>query len=129
MEGTYELLQGGQAVGRVQVTRQGMFYCVGCQCKLSGAVKFRLIMESNGSELDLGILRQDKAWFRLQTRVNVKTAGQGRPAFCLRPQKDTAASLLVPVCPEEPFGYLARLEQAYLVRQNGKMLLGFRDEK
>ena len=129
VEGTYDILQGGQAIGRALVTRQGMFYRVDCQCKLGGEVAFRLVMVTDHNELDLGILRRDGNWFRLQTRVNVKVAGQGRPTFSVRPKRSFPETSMVRVCPEEPFGYLARLEQAYLVRKNGEMLLAFRDEK
>ena len=65
MEGTYEVFSAGQAVGTVQVARQGLYYQFLCQCKLTGEVMFRLIMEDSGGRYDLGILTPEGGAFCL----------------------------------------------------------------
>ena len=129
MEGTYEVIGGGQAVGSVTITRQGLYYHFTCRCRISGEVMFRLIMETEGTSSDLGILVPMNGCFGLNTRLSVKLQGKGKPRFFLKPKRETVENAFVRICPEEPFGYLSKLESAYLVRKNGAIMVGFREEK
>ena len=129
MDGTYDVIGGGQAVGSAIITRQGLYYHVSCRCRISGEIMFRLIMEMGGTSRDLGILVPMDGQFGLNTRLCVKRQEEEKPRFYLKPKKHMAECSLVTICPEEPFAYLSRLDSAYLVRKNGAILVGFREEK
>jgi nicotinamide riboside kinase len=89
----------------------------------------RLFAVLENDEFDLGILIPNNGSFELNRHVNVNKMRQGRPEFHIRVRKETPELAYTVVCPEEPFGYLSRLENAFMVRKNGKTMLGFRDEK
>lgn len=129
MEGTYEVMQNGQAVGMATVTREGMYYHIGCQCQLDGNNMYRLIMVFNNDQCDLGILIPKGKCFGLHARINTKVLGKGTPEFIIMPRRESLQRNFVRLCPEEPFRYLSRLEDAYLVRHKGENCLGFRDKK
>ena len=48
-------------------------------------------------------------------------SGEGEWTFLLAPKLEPNGTDLVPVYPEEPFAYIARLKKAYLVKQNRKI--------
>ena len=129
MEGTYEVKGGGQAIGSVTVTRQGLYYHFACRCHVSGEVMFRLIMESDGTKHDLGLLVPMDDCFGLHTRLNIKTVRNCRPEFYLKPNRNKMEDRLISICPEEPFGYLHKLESAFLVRNTNVLMVGFQEEK
>ena len=129
MDGTYDVIGGGQAVGSAIITRQGLYYHVSCRCRISGEIMFRLIMEMGGTSRDLGILVPMDGQFGINTKVNMKSHSKEKPSFYLKAKREAADDILVRICPEEPFGYLSKLNSAYLVRKNGTMMVGFREEK
>lgn len=118
MEGFYELKFGGQAVGKVQVTRQGLYYRFRCRCRLSGDVISRVSILCDGKQDNLGILVPMGDGFGLDTGLAVKKLGQGRPEFLVMPVRPKGEKF-VPLRPEEPFSYLSRLKNAYLAERNG----------
>ena len=128
MEGTYEVVHAGKTVGNVTVTRQGMFYCISCRCHLSGDVAYKLVGIFEQREIDLGLLVPERNAYGLYSRINMKIAGMEKPVFVLRLNRSQLVQK-VDVSPKEPFGYLAKLENAYLVKNNGKIHIGFRNEK
>ena len=129
MEGTYDVYSAGQIVGSVVVTRQGLFYQFLCRCDLSGDVMFRLILCCDDLEWDLGILTPTDGKFGMNTKWSTKKLGQGRPKFYLKPNRHTSGMNMVKICPEEPFAYLTKLQDAYLRKQRGEMYLVFHNEK
>lgn len=129
MEGTYVVNSSGQAVGSVIITKQGLFYHFCCRCKLSGEDMVRLIMEVDGTSMDLGILVPVDGCFGLNSRLSIKKHEKGKLRFYLKLQKDTSTDGLVSICPQEPFRYISKLESAYLTRRNGILMVGFREEK
>ena len=129
MEGTYEVISGGQAVGSVILTREGLYYHFVCRCHISGEVMFRLIMVQGHENYDLGILTPMDGCFGLNTKLAISKVGTEKPRFALKIQKNVEKGLVSAVCPEEPFRYLSRLEDAFLIRKEGKMMIGFHSEK
>ena len=129
MEGTYEVNKNGQVVGRATVTREGMYYQIRCRCDLNEEGMFRLVIDFEDDRIDLGILVPDGKGFGLQTRINTKTLGQGSPAFSILPRRESIQHTVIKLCPEEPFRYLSRLEDAFLAKRNGEIFLCFHNEK
>ena len=129
MVGTYEAIHNGHVMGMVTVTREGMYYQICCRCDLYEEGPFRLLIIFDDDQIDLGILVPAEKGFGLQARINVKGIGQGTPVFKIMPRREFVPSGLVSLCSDEPFRYLSRLENAYLVRRKGKKYISFCDKK
>lgn len=129
MEGTYELMLGGQTVGTVQVIRQGLYHQFSCRCKLSGDVMFRLVLVQDDKEVDLGILTPMEDRFGVNTRISAKRLGEGLMRFYLKPKHRPNGEGIYPVSLGEPFAYLMDLERAYLIRQSNGYCLAIKEEK
>lgn len=119
MEGNYEVLLGKEAVGRVLVSREGLYLRFLCRCNLSGDVVCRLSVSCGGKEENLGVLVPEGDRFGLETKLPIKKLGQGTPAFCVLPNRVAAQEKFVPISPEEPFAYIEKLKKSFLARKNG----------
>ena len=117
----YEVALGKDKVGKVQVTREGLYYRFCCRCRLSGDVVCRLAVRCAEKEENLGVLVPVGEGFGLDKRIPVKNLGEGEMEFFLMPKREDAQGKFVPICPEEPFAYIARLKDAFLARQNGQV--------
>ncbi len=120
MEGIYSLYFGGQAIGKAQVTRQGLYYRFSCCCRLSGGVVCKVLVRCGGVSENLGILAPEGEGFSLVTRVPVKRFGKGSPEFTVVPNRPEFSGNFAPIYPEEPFAYIEKLREAFLVRQGGR---------
>lgn len=117
----YGVVFGEKTVGKAQVTQQGLYYHVICRCNLSGEVMHRLEVSCGEKKVDLGILVPMEQGFGLETSFPVSRVGKGELRFRLHPRHDTLQGrMFVPIKPEEPFAYLARLKDAFLEIQEGK---------
>lgn len=118
LEGNYGVYFGKQLAGKVQVLRQGLYYRFICRCQLTGDVVCRLKVTCGDKQESLGVVVPMDGGFGLDTRLPAKRLGEGDMTFILIPKHETAASgKYVPICPEEPFAYISRLKDAYLVRK------------
>lgn len=120
LEGNYGAYFGNQLVGKVQVIRQGLYYRFVCRCKLSGDVVCRLYVRCGEKRENLGVVAPVDSGFGLDTKLPVKRLGEGKPEFQLLPKHEAAAGKFVPICPEEPFAYIARLKDAFLTYKDGQ---------
>lgn len=121
MEGNYPVCFAGKQVGKVQVRRQGLYYQIDCRCHLSGDVICRLQVRCGEKKENLGVVVPQDQGFGLRTRLPVKRIGEGNMTFLLVPKYDKLEGKFAPIYPEEPFSYIARLKEAYLVRQNDQV--------
>lgn len=121
MEGTYEIMLGGEPVGQVTVARQGLYYRFSCRCDLSGEVIYRITVSCGGKSESLGIPVPKDGEFVLDTRLAASRLGEGTPRFAAVPRRPELGGQFVPISPEEPFCYLHRLENAYLARKDGQV--------
>ena len=112
MEGPFEIYLNGQTVGIVQVSREGLYYCFSARCHLREKEMCRL--EANG--VSLGIPAPEGDIFRLETKKPCKLFADGWD-FQIIPNRPVLEGKFVPIRPEEPFSYLARLKDSYLVRR------------
>lgn len=119
LEGFYPVYFGAQAVGKVQVLREGLYYRFHCRCRLSGEVVCRLYVTCGEKQESLGVVVPMEDGFGLDTRLAVKHLGNEEPRFTLGPRREKQEKKLVPISPEEPFAYLSRLKDAYLAYQDG----------
>ena len=121
MDGTYEIMLGGESVGQAVVRRQGLYYRFSCRCSLSGDVICRLKVRCGEKEQDLGILVPLEGGFGLEKMLPAKYLGQGNLEFYLGAKGESESRRCSPVYPEEPFAYIDRLKDAFLVRSEGRM--------
>ena len=120
MEGNYEVCFGNRPCGKVQVLRQGLYYCFLCRCRISGDVLCRLRVICGEKQEELGVLVPVEGGFGLEKRIPVKRLGEGMPEFRLYVKQESSEGKFIPIIPEEPFSYIARLKDAYLVCRNGQ---------
>lgn len=120
MEGNYEVKFGAQTVGKVQVLRQGLYYRFICRCMMNGDVVSRLIVNCDGKCENIGVLIPSDENFVLDKKIPAKIFGEGTPNFYLAPRHDTVNGKFIPIYPEEPFAYIARLKDAFLATKNGR---------
>lgn len=126
MEGYYAVSFANQSVGKVQVIRQGLYYRFICSCRLSGDVVCRLKVVCGGKEENLGIVVPVQDGFGLDTKIPAKRLGEGKPEFYLVPkgvaatERTEPAGQFVPIYPDEPFAYIARLKKGFFAIQNGQ---------
>ena len=127
MIGTFEIMQGTSSIGKVTVERQGLYYRIRCRCSLTGEVMHHLVVSSGEKREDLGTLVPFDGAFGLEKRIPVKKLGEGEPEFHLLPKHSSPDGKFIPVYPEEPFSYLARLKDAYLETRNGQLGIVLRE--
>ena len=120
MEGSYEVLFGDKSVGRVQVTKEGLYYRFFCRCRMSGEVVSRLAVRWQDKQESLGILVPVDGGFGLNTRLAAKKCGEGKPEFAVMPNKGELHGKFIPISPEEPFAYIQRLKDAFFERRYGQ---------
>ena len=120
MEGNYAVTFGKNTVGKVQVLREGLYYSFYCRCQLSGDVVYRLAVRCGESDESLGVLVPMEGGFGLKKRIPAKRLGQGSPDFFLMP-KHNHSGVFAPIYPEEPFAYIAKLKDAFLIRKEGQL--------
>ena len=121
MEGNYEVLYGKEAVGKVQLLRQGLYCRIICRCRLSGDQVCRLYAVSDGRQENLGVLVPDGDGFLLDRKIPAKRIGEGTLRFVLSSGGGLPAGTFVPITPEEPFAYIERLKDAFLQSEHGKI--------
>jgi len=127
-DGAYVLSFGGRAVGKVEVARQGLYYCFSCRCRLSGDIVCRVVAVWCGKRESLGVLTPEEEGFALKARLPVKRFGEEEPEFLVIPNRTVTAGKYVPIRPEAPFAYIERLKEAFLVRQNGGLSVRIPDQ-
>ena len=127
MEGIYDILRGGEKIGKAEVRREGLYYRFRCCCDLTGEVMYRLLITCGGKTENLGIPVPEGDCFRLNTRLPVSRFSSGEPVFRAVP-KHQQMSLWVPISPETPFDYIARLEHAVMERRGDEVGILISDE-
>ena len=120
MNKQYDLTFGGRSVGKVEVAQEGLYYRFCCRCRLSGDVICRAILEHGGKRESLGILVPVGDGFGSTARIPAKRIADGQWQFAVVPNRDRDEKKYVPIKPEEPFAYIARLKDAYLALHQGQ---------
>ena len=110
MEGKQEVTYQGQAVGTVEIKREGLYYRVSCRCRLVDGDIHRLYADGE----KLGVLIPDRGELTLDTKVAAKRLKKGC-SFSLDPNRDD----FIPICPGEPFGHLDKVRDSRLVLRDG----------
>ena len=120
MDQNYTVTVCGKQAGKVVVQRQGLYYHVHCRCCLTGDNMYRLVVTCGTIRESLGILVPEGGSFVLDTRLPVKRIGEGKLVFTLIPKHEISSGSFVPIHPEEPFAYIARLKESFLILRDGQ---------
>lgn len=120
MENEYAVSIANEPVGKVCVTRQGLYYRFQCYCKLSGNVVYRLVVSYGSDSVNIGVLVPDGSAFCLDKKLPTKYFTENEPKFMLIPHRETSERVFAEIYPEEPFCYLDRVKNSFLCYQNGK---------
>ena len=121
MVGLYDILRGGEKIGKAQVSKEGLYYRFRCCCALTGDVIYRLTVSCGGKTENLGILIPDADAFRLDRKLPVSRFGKGDPVICAVPGNPEKCGIFAPVYPDEPFRYIAQLRNARMERRDGQI--------
>ncbi len=125
---TYEIYLGQDAVGRADVEQQGLYYHFMCRCQLSGDVVYRVMVSCGTHQENLGVLVPVGDMFCAEKRLPLKRLGKGKLEFRLLPKHPKLDKKFIPLGPEEPFSYLTKLKNAYLVEQDRKKMIAFNND-
>ena len=120
MEGCYEVYLGKNLAGKVQIIREGLYCRIICRCQADSNQIYRLYAVSDKQKENLGVLIPDGDGLLLNKRVPLKRFGHGIPEFEISSGTAAQRDDFIPISPEEPFAYIARLKQAFLTIQNGQ---------
>ena len=124
----YPVLFGSQEAGKVQILKEGLYCHVICRCQLTGNVVCRLVALSGEKKENLGVVVPAGDGFGLDRRIPAKQLRLNHPVFLLVPSHPPKGEEpFYPICPEEPFAYIEKLKDAYLVRKNGQAGVCFRE--
>ena len=115
----YTVLSGNETVGKALVRRQGLYCCISCRCRLTGLVRYKLLVTCGENTEDLGLCVPQGDEFGVDTKIPMKRLGEGALTFFLVPKHNVLKGKFVPVSPNEPFDYIRQLQEAHLARQDG----------
>lgn len=118
MEGLYDILRGGEKIGKAQVTKEGLYYRFRCCCDLTGEVIYRLTVTCGDQTENLGIPIPEGDAFYLTKRLPVSRFTQGKAEFRAVPRTPERTEAWVPIVPDTPFDYISRLEDGILERRD-----------
>lgn len=121
----YPIYADGEAVGKVELIRSGLYYELFCQCRPIREQMSELVVQTADTTEKLGLLIPKNGSLQLHKKVPIKRLGEGQLRFALqRRGEDTEET--VAVDPEKPFAFLERLNDAYLVTEAGESRIAFR---
>ena len=120
MEGTYAVYFGDSVCGKVQILRQGLYYRIFCRCMLGKDIVCRLRVQFQNTDRNLGVLTPVADGFGLCTKVPAKHFPDIPVRFLLIPVHTITNGTFTPIIPEEPFSYIEKLKEAYLIKKDGQ---------
>ncbi len=121
MERQYAIGIHGQQTGKVCVLRSGLYYHFHCRCVLPSNDIFRLIVCCGTNQENLGVLVPVGTGFGLDTKLPVRKIGEGTLSFLIIPKRNHHISCFAPILDEEPFAYITRLKESFLLKKDGQL--------
>ena len=122
LNGIYDIYQGSNKIGKVEVRQEGLYYRFLCCCDLTGEVMYRICVTCGGKSENLGIPVPEGDCFRLSAKLPVSRFAKDTPEFRAIPRHpENPSGLWTPISPEVPFDYIQRLQNAVLERRGGQL--------
>lgn len=119
MERQYTVYLADEPAGTASVEASGLYFRIQCRCKLTGQVRYKILLAGDDRQEDLGLCVPIDDGFGLTKHIPYKRMPKGRLTFCAVPRHCELNEIFVPVSAEEPFAYLSRLNKAYLQKREG----------
>lgn len=116
---SYDVKFENRTVGSVSVVREGLYYRFSCQCNLTNAAVYRLVVSCNGRTTDIGICVPQVGGFGLQKRIPVKRVGEDRMQFHILPHDQVVPDTRVIVNPNTAFAFISELHRGSLRIEGG----------
>ena len=123
MSETYPILLGSTCIGEACVSRQGLYYQIICICRLSGEVVYRVRASCGDKAENLGILVPEDGQFVVRSRIAVSKLGTDTLSFQVIPKHKKMDDPFVPLSPDEPYTYLSRIDEMYLLKHGSQIAL------
>lgn len=111
MDGTYQVMLEGQAVGTVELRREGLYYHLSCRCRMVDHQVHRLY----GDGEKIGVLLPKNGELTLEARMAAKRLKPGC-VFSLEERNGT----FIPIRPGEAFAQLDKLRLGRLAFRDGE---------
>lgn len=117
MCGIYDIHIGNDVIGQVKVSREGLYYRFHAVCQLKSGSIFQLEGQWGEKTCRIGILIPEGNQFCLNTKIPAKQFPTSKPIFCAVP-RHAWGNHEIPVYPDEPFLYLSKIKNAYMIKRN-----------
>lgn len=104
----YSIYNHNNSVGRVLVTREGMYYRLYCKIAPVKKAKYRIVMHTDGAVIDMGLCIVSGNDLELTTRVRMKDVNTEKIRFYAMPYG------CYPITENGSFPYLHKLRHACL---------------
>ena len=121
MVGIYDVKIGEEKAGEMTVEKQGLYYRFSCRCKLSGKTVHSVAAVCGGERVHLGVCVPMDGRFGLDKKLPCKQFAGMKPEFRLIPRSGNQGRKFVPVYPEEPFAYMAKLKDSFMEIRDGQV--------
>jgi len=121
MDGSYSVRLGKKTVGKVQVSKQGLYYRFVCRCMHAGDDVHRLVVLCADQRVSIGVLVPEGDGFGLDRKIPAKQFLHAFTEFFIAPMHETVQGKFVPISPEEPFHYIAQLKDSFLIERQGRI--------
>lgn len=120
MHEIYDVMLQDSKVGRVEVTREGLYYRFWCKCQLPDSQIYTITVNGEKCQWNLGVCIPKADGAYLDTRVAAKHIGQTIGTFFAVPKEKNRQMMFIPVEPEKPFVYISALQEAKFGMQDNK---------
>ena len=128
MVDSYDVTLHGNRVGKVQLSKQGLYYQLRCTCSAVDTDIYRLLGRCGQTQSRFGVLIPEGNRLTLETKIPVKKLNTDDLEFWLERTSAHARELpekksgfqYIPIYPDEPYTYLSKLKNSYFEIRNGK---------
>lgn len=110
----YHAIFEDKVVGEVTVEKEGLYYTFQCCVSLKQGGMYRLILETEKGETDLGILMPCEAGYAVRRKLSVKQVCGSSFHFRITERNSVLAESCIPVSEDQPFPFVDKLQNARL---------------
>ena len=118
----YDLKLNGETVGKVDVSRQGLYYEIFCRCDLRLDASYKLVARGSKGESRLGGFVPANGSLCLRTRIPVSRIGEGEISFRTE-NYDSYCRIILKE--DQPLDCLDQLINAHLETIDGQKFLAY----
>lgn len=121
MEEVFDAWLEDICAGQVYLKKEGLFYCINCRINPPAIKKYRLTVRNEDMEYDLGLFVPCENGMVITTRIPEKRFLKGNIKFNVVKDQRNPQKVFVPICAEEPFAYIDKLDNTTLAKEKGKI--------